>query len=60
MIDYLRNKARSFIFTTGLPPAIVASVRAAVQVVQQENWGGQSFWRKPPGYGSNLLRPDLI
>jgi 8-amino-7-oxononanoate synthase len=38
LIDYLRNKARSFIFTTGLPPAIVASVRAAVQVVQQENW----------------------
>lgn len=38
LIDYLRNKARSFIFTTGLPPAIVASVRAAIQVVQEENW----------------------
>lgn len=38
LIDYLRNKARSFIFTTGLPPAVVASVQAALQVVQQENW----------------------
>lgn len=38
LIDYLRNKARSFIFTTGLPPAVVASVRAAIQVVQEENW----------------------
>lgn len=38
LIDYLRNKARSFIFTTGLPPAVVASVQAALQIVQQENW----------------------
>lgn len=38
LIDYLRNKARSFIFTTGLPPAVVASVQAAIQIVQQENW----------------------
>jgi 8-amino-7-oxononanoate synthase len=30
LIDYLRNKTRSFIFTTGLPPAIVASIRAAI------------------------------
>ncbi len=38
LIDYLRNKARSFIFTTGLPPSVVASVQAALQVVQQESW----------------------
>lgn len=38
LIDYLRNKARSFIFTTGLPPAVVAGVQAAIQVVQQERW----------------------
>ena len=38
LIEYLRNKARSFIFTTGLPPSVLASVQAALQVVQQEKW----------------------
>jgi len=38
LIDYLRNKARSFIFTTGLPPSVLASVQAALQVLQQESW----------------------
>ncbi len=38
LIDYLRNKTRSFIYTTGLPPSVLASVQAALQVVQQEKW----------------------
>jgi len=38
VIDYLRNKTRSFIYTTGLPPSVLASVQAALQVVQQEKW----------------------
>jgi 8-amino-7-oxononanoate synthase len=38
LIDYLRNKARGFIFTTALPPAVIASVQAAIQVMQEEKW----------------------
>jgi len=36
VIDFLTTTARSFIFTTGLPPAICASARAALEVMVAE------------------------
>lgn len=33
IIDYLRNRARSFIFSTSLPPAVLASAIAALDIV---------------------------
>lgn len=55
LIDYLRNKARSFIFTTGLPPSVLASVQAALQVVQQENWRREEVLAK-----ATWVRNELI
>ncbi|MED4172092.1 8-amino-7-oxononanoate synthase [Halalkalibacterium halodurans] len=37
-IEYLLNHARSLIFTTALPPYIVASHLAALQIVQEQPW----------------------
>ena len=54
LIDYLRNKARSFIFTTGLPPPVLASVQAALQVVQQENWRREEVLAKAAWVRSDL------
>lgn len=34
MIDFLLNRARSFIFSTALPPAVAAASLAAVQLIQ--------------------------
>jgi 8-amino-7-oxononanoate synthase len=34
-IDYLTNAARSFVFTTALPPAVIGTVDAAVDVVRE-------------------------
>lgn len=36
MIEYLLNRARSFIFSTALPPSVAAASLAAVQLVRQE------------------------
>ncbi len=37
-IELLVNKARSFIFTTGLPPATLAGVNAALDIIDTEPW----------------------
>jgi len=36
MIEYLVNRARSFVFSTALPPSVAAASLAAVQLVRQE------------------------
>ncbi|HBB34922.1 MAG TPA: 8-amino-7-oxononanoate synthase, partial [Cyanobacteria bacterium UBA9273] len=36
LIDFLRNRAASWIYTTGLSPADTAAALAAVQIIQQE------------------------
>jgi 7-keto-8-aminopelargonate synthetase-like enzyme len=36
LIDYLRNKARSFIYTTALPPAACAAALAALEIIETD------------------------
>lgn len=36
LIDFLRNKSRTFIYTTALPPAICAGVLAALTIIKED------------------------
>ncbi len=38
LIDFLLQKARTYIYTTALPPAVAAATRAALAVAQRESW----------------------
>jgi 8-amino-7-oxononanoate synthase len=45
LIDFLRNRAPGWIYTTALSPADAAAALAAVQIVQQEPQRRQALWR---------------
>ncbi|MFN5746778.1 MAG: 8-amino-7-oxononanoate synthase [Methylococcaceae bacterium] len=41
MIEYLMQTARSYIFTTALPPAVAVATRAALRLLREEGWRRQ-------------------
>ncbi len=38
LIEYLIQKARTYIYTTALPPAVAEATRAALRLVREESW----------------------
>jgi len=44
LIGFLMNKARSFIFTTSLPPALCAAAKRAIDIIEEEGWRRERLW----------------
>jgi glycine C-acetyltransferase/8-amino-7-oxononanoate synthase len=44
LINYLRNKARSFMYTTALPPAVCAASIAGIKLIQNDPSLRESLW----------------
>lgn len=38
LIEYLTQKARTYIYTTAMPPALAEATRTSLQLIQTENW----------------------
>lgn len=44
LINYLKNKARSFMYTTALPPAVCAASIAGIKLIQNDPSIRESLW----------------
>ncbi len=38
LIDYLKTSSKSFIFTTGLPPAVLGAALKSLEIIREEKW----------------------
>ncbi len=45
LINYLRNRARSFMYTTALPPAVCAASIAGIKLIRNDPSIRESLWR---------------
>lgn len=55
MRRYLINKARSFIYSTGLPPSCIGTAKAALQLVSEKEDMGEMLLNKAKSFHSYLL-----
>lgn len=58
LIDFLRNRAASWIYTTALSPADTAAAIAAISIVQQESERRQQLWQNI-SYLKQLINQEL-
>lgn len=56
LIDWLINRARSFVYTTGIPPAVAATALAALDVVKQEPERRTHLWQNAATLQEGLER----
>lgn len=59
MIDYLVNRARSFIYATGLPPAVIGATLAALHLVKTEPKLRQDLHDKVAFFKKHLRKNGL-
>lgn len=54
LIEYLRNKCRSLIYTTGLPPAVTGGLLEALKIVRTEPWRRERLLAKAADFRKSL------
>ena len=52
--DYLINRARSFIFTTALPPGVIGAIIQAMDIAEKEKGLRKSLWKNAAFFREGL------
>lgn len=60
LIDYLRNRAASWIYTTGLSPADTAAATKAISIVKQDRSRREQLWQNINYLKQQLSGLDLL
>jgi 8-amino-7-oxononanoate synthase len=60
LIDYLRNRAATWIYTTGLSPADTAAALEAIRVIHQEPQRRQKLWANVAFFKQHLKHLDFF
>ncbi|MCX9011873.1 MAG: 8-amino-7-oxononanoate synthase [Candidatus Methanoperedens sp.] len=59
LIDFLSNRARSFIYSTALPPPAIAAAKAAIDIVEKEN-PAKKLWQNVAVYKKGLTDMGMV
>lgn len=59
LIEYIRNKARSFIYSTALPPAVVAGSTKAIEIVKRDSQLRDRLWVNVKRFRDGLRELDF-
>ena len=60
LIELLINRARSFIYSTSLPPSVLAASHAAVDLVQRDRWLRDRLWGNVRFLNDGLVRLGIL
>jgi 8-amino-7-oxononanoate synthase len=60
LISYLRNMARSYVFSTSLPPSLCAASIAALGVVDSEAWRRDRLWMNRTSLVEGLAAMGIV
>lgn len=59
LVDYIRNKARSFIYSTALPPAILGGSIKAIDIIEKDSGLRDRLWANVRKFRSALQKSDF-
>jgi 8-amino-7-oxononanoate synthase len=60
LIEFLVQKARTYIYTTALPPAVAAATRAAIRVSERESWRREKAIALAHQLNSGLVQRGIV
>jgi 8-amino-7-oxononanoate synthase len=59
LVDWLVNRARAYVYSTALPPAVVGAVRAAVAIARTDEARRERLWRNARRLHAGLVAAGL-